>query len=97
MQAGQHFGVVVAVQTYAADQELFVDLVYHRAGETGAFTGHPKSLGSLSLSQRTLPRETGFNVLAREVGGVGRKQLRPLKRVDYRDGKQINLIYIESA
>lgn len=45
VQAGQHFGVLVAVQTYAADQELFVNLAYHRAGESGAFTGHPKSLG----------------------------------------------------
>lgn len=73
VQAGQHFGVLVAVQTYAADQELFVNLAYHRAGESGAFTGHPKSLGSLSLSHRTLPSETGLNSPARdpyEVGGA---------------------------
>lgn len=84
VQAGQHFGVLVAVQTYAADQELFVNLAYHRAGESGAFTGHPKSLGSLSLSHRTLPSETGLNVPARDPsevggGGVRGKQLKPLK------------------
>lgn len=60
VQAGQHFGVLVAVQTYAADQELFVNLAYHRAGESGAFTGHPKSLGRRCLSHRTLPRETAL-------------------------------------
>lgn len=44
VQAGQHFGVVVAVQAYAADQELLVNLANHRAGNSGAFTGHPKTL-----------------------------------------------------
>lgn len=44
VQAGQYFGVFVAVQTYAADQELFVNLADHRAGNSGAFTGHPKTL-----------------------------------------------------
>lgn len=32
VQAGQNFGVVISVQTDAADQELFVDLPDHRAG-----------------------------------------------------------------
>lgn len=44
VQAGQDFGVVVAVQTYAADQELLVNLADHRTGKSGAFTGHPKAL-----------------------------------------------------
>lgn len=101
VQAGQHFGVLVAVQTYAADQELFVNLAYHRAGESGAFTGHPKSLGSLNLSHRTLPSETGLNFPARdpcEVGGVKAGNSPNLsKPVDYKECKQINLglIYTE--
>lgn len=44
VQAGQDFGVVVAVQTYAADQELLVNLADDRTGKSGAFTGHPKTL-----------------------------------------------------
>lgn len=44
VQAGQDFGVVVTVQTYAADQELLVNLADDRTGKSGAFTGHPKTL-----------------------------------------------------
>lgn len=44
VQAGQNFGVLVAVQTYAADQELLVNLADHGTGKSGAFTGHPKTL-----------------------------------------------------
>lgn len=97
VQAGQHFGVLVAVQTYAADQELFVNLAYHRAGESG----HPKSLESLNLSHRTLPSETGLNFPARgpcEVGGVkGGNSSNLSKPVDYKECKLINfgLIYTE--
>lgn len=49
MQAGQDFGVVVAVQTYAADQELLVNLADDGTGESGAVTGHPNTLASESL------------------------------------------------
>ena len=44
VQAGQDLGDLVAVQTYAADQELFVNLAHHRAGKSGAVTGHPNAL-----------------------------------------------------
>lgn len=44
VQAGQYFRVLVAVQTYAADQELLVNLADDGAGNSGAFTGHPKAL-----------------------------------------------------
>lgn len=44
VQAGKDFRVVVAVQTYAADQELLVNLADDRTGKSGAFTGHPKAL-----------------------------------------------------
>lgn len=52
VQAGQHFGVVVAVQTYAADQELLVDLADHRAGNSGAFAGHPRAPARRSVLLR---------------------------------------------
>lgn len=60
MQAGQNFGVLVAVQTYAADQELLVNLADHGTGKSGAFTGHPKTLtwASLFLLPCTLRRQT---------------------------------------
>lgn len=49
VQAGQNFGVFVAVQTYTADQELLVNLAHHGAGNSGAFTGHPTALTWESL------------------------------------------------
>lgn len=60
VQAGQNFGVLVAVQTYAADQELLVNLADHGTGKSGAFTGHPKTLtwASLFLLPCTLRRQT---------------------------------------
>lgn len=64
MQAGQHFGVLVAVQTYAADQELLVNLSHHGAGNSGAFSGHPET-----LTWESLPRFPG--TLQRETGGGG--------------------------
>lgn len=60
VQAGQDFGVLVAVQTYAADQELLVNLADHGTGNSGAFTGHPRTLTweSLFLVPCTLQSET---------------------------------------
>lgn len=40
MQAGQDLGVVIMVQTNAADQELLVYLPDHRAGAAGLTLGH---------------------------------------------------------
>ena len=57
VQTGEDFGVVVAIQAYAADQELLVNLTYDWAGEgSSTFTGHPKALTqeSHSLSAHTL-------------------------------------------
>lgn len=40
VQAGQDLGVVIVVQTNAADQELLVYLPDHRAGAAGLTLGH---------------------------------------------------------
>lgn len=40
MQAGQDLGVVIMVQTNAADQELLVYLPDHGAGAAGLTLGH---------------------------------------------------------
>lgn len=57
MQAGQDLGVVIMVQTNAADQELFVYLPDHGAGAAGLALSHSdghshRTQGPLNLHTR---------------------------------------------
>lgn len=57
VQARQNLGVVIMVQTDAADEELLVNLPHHRAGAAGLTLGHNdrhshQALGPLNLHTR---------------------------------------------
>lgn len=57
VETGEDLGVGIAIEAYAANQELLVDLTHNWAGEGSCtFTGHPKALAqeSHSLSPHTL-------------------------------------------
>lgn len=63
VQAGQDLGVVVMVQTNAADQELLVYLPDHRAGAAGLTLGHSDghshgAQGPLNLHTQDETRES---------------------------------------
>jgi len=58
VEAGKDLGIVVAIQTDTANQELFVDLTHHRTWEGRSFSGHPNTLSKAShtSSARALRR-----------------------------------------
>lgn len=72
MQAGQDLGVVIMVQTNAADQELLVYLPDHRAGAAGLTLSH--SDGHSKGAQRPL------NLKKQEKGQALRKHSKRVRR-----------------
>lgn len=59
MQTGQDLGVVIMVQTDAADQELLVDLPDHGAGAAGLTLGHGDGHSEAAQGPLTLHTQHG--------------------------------------